>query len=117
MEADEDLQDVIEKSREKAQRKAVNKLLREDGPSSRASPVTNEGRGRKKKGRPPKNPVVDDYEPSASGVGKRKRGPKATSVTPSIADDDDEGRDSVRRTEFEWQRGMLMLSNFRNAAR
>lgn len=93
MEADEDLHEVIEKSREKAQRKAVNKLLREDGPSSRASPATDEGRARKKKGRPPKNPVVDDYEPSGSG--KRKRSSKAASVTPSIADDDDDGRDSV----------------------
>ena len=95
MEADEDLQDVIERSREKVARKAVNKLIRDDGPSSRSSPAIDEGRNRKKKGRPPKNPVIEDYEPSGSN-GKRKRGIKAASVTPSIAaDDDDNGRDSV----------------------
>ena len=72
--------------------------MREDGPSSRASPATDEGRSRKKKGRPPKTVVVDDYEPSVNG--KRKRGSKAASVTPSIADDDDDGRDSVRSFIF-----------------
>jgi hypothetical protein len=38
---------------------------------------------------------VPDYEPSPAN-GKRKRGMKSLSVTPSVVDDDDDDRDSVR---------------------
>jgi hypothetical protein len=56
------------------------------GLSSTASPVIDVGHACKKKCRPLKNLVVDDYEPSGSG--KRERGSKVSSVTPSIVDDD-----------------------------
>lgn len=94
LEADEDIHDVMEKSREKFQRRTVNKLIREDGPSSRNSPAVDEGRARKKKGRPLKG-SIDEYDASPILNGKRKRVPKAASVTPSVVDDDDDSRDSV----------------------
>ena len=93
------MQDIIEKSREKAQRRAASKLMRDsEGQSSRNSPAIEEPKVKKKKGRPPKNPVEVDYEPSpsASSNGKRKRAIKASSVTPSLNGDDDDSRDSVR---------------------
>ena len=93
LEDDEDLDEVIAKARDKNQRRAANKLLREsEGQSSRNSPAVEEPK-RKKKGRPPKNPV-EDYEPISNG--KRKRPGKAASVTPSVVGDDDESRDAVR---------------------
>ena len=57
------MDEVLEKAREKSQRRAANKLLREsEGQSSRNSPAVEETRGRKKKGRPPKNPQPEvDY--------------------------------------------------------
>ena len=63
LEGEEDLDEVLEKAREKSQRRAANKLLREsEGQSSRNSPAVEETRGRKKKGRPPKNPQPEvDY--------------------------------------------------------
>lgn len=65
-----------------------------EGQSSRNSPAIEETRNRKKKGRPPKNPVVEvDYDLPVNG--KRKRVGKAASVTPSVIDDDDDIRDSV----------------------
>ncbi|KAI5119788.1 hypothetical protein M0805_006586 [Coniferiporia weirii] len=95
LEGEEDIQEVIEKTREKSQRRAASKLLRDsEGQSSRNSPAVEETRGRKKKGRPPKN-VEAEYEPLVNG--KRKRGNKAASVTPSVIEDDDESRDSKRR--------------------
>ena len=94
LEGEEDLQEVIERSREKANRRAASKILRDsDAQSSRNSPAVEETRGRKKKGRPPKNPVEIDFDLPING--KRKRAGKAASVTPSIVDDDDDSRDSV----------------------
>lgn len=97
LEGEEDLDEVLEKAREKSQRRAANKLLREsEGQSSRNSPAVEETRGRKKKGRPPKNPQPEvDYDSPSIANGKRKRVGKPVSVTPSIADDDEETRDSV----------------------
>lgn len=93
LEDDEDLDEVIAKARDKTQRRTANRLLRDsEGQSSRNSPAAEEPK-RKKKGRPPKNPV-EDYE--ALSNGKRKRVGKAPSVTPSIAGDDEEARDAVR---------------------
>ena len=93
LEGEEDFQDVLERSREKAQRRTANKLMRDsEGQSSRNSPAVDDGRGRKKKGRPPKN-AETDFEPSGSN-GKRKRG-KAASVTPSVIDEEEDSRDAV----------------------
>ena len=96
MENEEDIQDVLEKSREKVQRRAASKIMRDsEGQSSRNSPVIEEPvpKGRKKKGRPPKNAVEPEYDTPVNG--KRKRGGKAVSVTPSL-NGDDEDRDAVR---------------------
>lgn len=93
LEGEEDIEDVIEKNREKTQRRAANKLVRESEQSSRNSPAGEDGRGRKgKKGK--KAAIEPELEPLLLN-GKRKRGGKAISVTPSINDDDDEPRDSV----------------------
>jgi hypothetical protein len=43
LEAGEDMLEIIVKSRLKAQCKAINKLLCEEGQLSRASPATDEG--------------------------------------------------------------------------
>ena len=88
--------DIIEKSREKAKRRAESKLMRDspEGQSSRNSPALEELKGKREKGRPPKNPVEADYEPALSN-GKRKRYGKTMSVTPSLGGDDDD-RDLVR---------------------
>ncbi|KAI3622262.1 rsc complex subunit [Moniliophthora roreri] len=100
LEEGEDLEELSLQKRERKERRATNKLLRDAEASGRGTPISEpeagpSGRGRKKKGRPPKNPV----EESPIVVGKRKRGGmKSMSVTPSIAEDDDEDdRDQKRR--------------------
>ena len=95
LEGEEDLQDVVERAREKNQRRAASKLLREsEGQSSRGSPAIEE-RGRKgKKGR------KVDLEASPLPNGKRKRGNKAASVTPSLNEDDEDSRDQVSNNEI-----------------
>ncbi|TDL15839.1 SNF2-family ATP dependent chromatin remodeling factor snf21 [Rickenella mellea] len=95
LEGEEDIQEVIERKRETTSRKATNRLTIRDGEglsSSRGSPAGDETpRGRKgKKGKSKEA----DYEPVTNG--KRKRVPKAPSVTPSLIDED-EGHDSKRR--------------------
>ena len=65
--------------------------MREGEASSRNSPAINidPSTGKKKKGRPPKNresAIEPDFDSTPNG--KRKRGGKPVSVTPSIADED-----------------------------
>lgn len=109
LEGEEDIQDVIERSREKASRRGTSRMVRDsEGVSSRNSPAVGvtEEKPKKKKGRPPKNAnaqasqsanqsVFEDFDGSVNG--KRKRGGKPVSVTPSIADDDldDDMRENV----------------------
>lgn len=88
LEDGEDLQDLQDRSR----RRATNKLLNDA--SARGTPASDaDSRGRKgKKGKSKMN--APDYEPSPSS-GKRKRGVKDMSVTPSVNDDDDDDRNMV----------------------
>lgn len=91
------MQDLVDRSRDKKERRATNKLLKDAGASGRGTPISDtDSRGRKgKKGKSKMN----DYEPAPVG-GKRKRGMKSMSVTPSINGDDDDDRDSVRSLYF-----------------
>lgn len=92
LEDGEDLQELKEKTREKKERRATNKLIKDAEVSNRGTPASDtESRGRR--GRKAKGKASD--EPAAGS--KRKRGAmKSMSVTPSVADDDDDDeRDQV----------------------
>lgn len=94
MEDGDDLQELKEKTREKKERRATNKLLKDAESSNRGTPASDtESRGRR--GRKAKSKASND-EPAAGS--KRKRGAmKSMSVTPSVAEDDEEDeRDQVR---------------------
>ncbi|PCH33114.1 hypothetical protein WOLCODRAFT_21769 [Wolfiporia cocos MD-104 SS10] len=93
LEEGEDLQELQERTREKKERRAVNKMMKEV--DSLGSPSADYDTPRGRKGRKSKGKATDmDAGPSSS---KRKRGGKAMSVTPSLQDDDDDDRDSKRR--------------------
>lgn len=96
MEDGEDIQELSERNRERKDKRAANKLVREA--ESRGSPALEVetprgGRKTTKKGKAKADPVFDATPLS----GKRKRGGmKSMSVTPSINnDEDDEERDFV----------------------
>ena len=92
LEGGEDVQELADRAREKKERRAQNKLLRDTEASGRNTPASDsvDGRGRKpKKGKAKAN---NDYGPAAGS--KRKRGLKSMSATPDI-DDDDDDHDSV----------------------
>jgi|ERR1700722_17588773 len=95
LEDGEDLQELVERTRDKKDRRVINKLLRETETSGRGTPISDtESRGRKgKKGKGKMN--APDYEPVLPAGSKRKRGGKSLSVTPSVNDDDDDDRDQV----------------------
>lgn len=95
LEDGEDLQELAERARDKKDRRATNKLLRDTETSGRGTPISDtESRGRKsKKGKSKMN--APDFDPALSVGSKRKRGVKSLSVTPSINDDDDEEHDPV----------------------
>lgn len=80
---------MSERAREKKERKPNNKHLKEAEASIRGTPVSDvDSRGRKsKKG---KNKIDEGMAGS-----KRKRGQKSMSVTPSVADDEEEDHDPV----------------------
>jgi len=96
LEDGEDLDEFAVRSRDKKDKRATNKLLKDAEASGRGTPISDtDSRGRKsKKGKSKMN--APDYEPSPAN-GKRKRGMKSLSVTPSVNDDDDDDRDSKRR--------------------
>lgn len=84
LEDGEDIQELAERARDKKDRRAQNKLLKEG--SARNTPASDviDGRGRKpKKGKAKAN----DFDGAGS---KRKRGMKSMSATPEIDDDDDD---------------------------
>jgi len=95
LEEGEDLHELTERAKDKKDRRATNKLLKDTDVSGRATPNSDtEVRSRKvKKGKGKMN--APDYEPTPGA--KRKRGLKSMSVTPSVHDDDDEERDMKRR--------------------
>ena len=93
LEEGEDLQELSERARANKERRAANKLLKEV--DSRNSPAFDEETPRSRKVKKGKSRAIDviyDGTPSSS---KRKRG-KAMSVTPSVVDDEDDDRDTVR---------------------
>lgn len=91
LEEGEDIQELSERAKDKKERRAHNKLLKEDSArNTPSSDVVVDGRGRKpKKGKAKAN----DYE-SGTGSSKRKRGIKSLSASPD-ADDDDDDHDTV----------------------
>ncbi|KAJ3751098.1 SNF2-family ATP dependent chromatin remodeling factor snf21 [Lentinula detonsa] len=96
LEDGEDLQELTDKTRERKERRATNKLLRETEASNRGTPASDtESRGRR--GRKAKSKLNNDE--SAVGSKRKRGGMKSMSVTPSIADDDDDDdeRDQKRR--------------------
>jgi ATP-dependent helicase STH1/SNF2 len=97
LEEGEDIQELAERVRDKKERRLNNKFLAAAETSGRGTPASDVeagGRGRKgKKGKAKMTPPDYDLTPT----GKRKRGVKSTSVTPSINDDDDDDtRETVR---------------------
>ena len=94
LEEGEDLHELTERAKDKKERRATNKLLKDADVSGRATPNSDtEVRSRKvKKGKGKMN--APDYEPTPGA--KRKCGLKSMSVTPSVHDDDDDERDMVR---------------------
>jgi len=95
LEDGEDLQDLVDRSRDKKDRRFANKLLKDHDASGRGTPISDtDSRGRKaKKGKSKMNGM--DYDSPVGG--KRKRGMKSMSVTPSVDEGDDDDRDSKRR--------------------
>lgn len=88
----EDLQELADRTRGKKERRATNKILKESETPGRSTPASEtDGRGRKARKGKAKMP---EYEPPAA-AGKRKRGMKSMSVTPSVNEEDEEDRDSV----------------------
>jgi ATP-dependent helicase STH1/SNF2 len=108
LEEGEDLQELAERARDKKDRRAMNKLLRETETSGRGTPISDtESRGRKgKKGKNKMN--APDYEPVVPIGNKRKRGVKSLSVTPSINEEDDEDRDQVFSDVFRLRFGVQL---------
>ncbi|KZT24683.1 hypothetical protein NEOLEDRAFT_1134735 [Neolentinus lepideus HHB14362 ss-1] len=95
LEDGEDIQEIAERNREKKDRRATNKLLRETEASGAATPISDSG-SRGRGGRKGKSKLAElDFDTPASG--KRKRGMKSMSVTPSINDEDDDDREAKRR--------------------
>ena len=93
MEDGEDLQELVDRACGKKERHAANKLLKETDTPGRSTPASEVGVGRKgKKGKG--KMTANDYD-TPGVAGKRKRGMKSMSVTPSVIDDDDDERDMV----------------------
>ncbi|KAG6902971.1 hypothetical protein C0995_008544 [Termitomyces sp. Mi166 len=85
LEEGEDIQELSERTRDRKDRRAANKLLREADASNRGTPASDvDSRRKSKKGKS----KASDYEPNTGS--KRKRGQKSMSVTPSINGDDDD---------------------------
>ncbi|KAI0641156.1 SNF2 family N-terminal domain-containing protein [Trametes meyenii] len=93
LEEGEDIQELSERAREKKERRATNKLLKQTDSNGSPAPEYDTPRSRKssKKGK-----SKADLDPATVPSSKRKRG-GGTSVTPSIIDDEEEERDPKRR--------------------
>lgn len=95
MEEGEDLSELTDRARDKKERRATNKLLKDAEASGRATPASDSDsrgrpKGKKGKGRLP----IPDYEAVLPVGSKRKRG--KVSVTPSVNDEEeDEEREQV----------------------
>lgn len=91
--------ELAERAREKKDRRAAKLRESESGVATPSS----EGRGRGRKGKA--KAIEQDFDTPTSG--KRKRNQiKQMSVTPSVPDDEEEKRDSVRISSL---RNILLL--------
>jgi ATP-dependent helicase STH1/SNF2 len=94
LEEGEDMDALTERTRGRKERRATNKLLKDAEASGRATPASDDSRGgrKNKKGKAKMN--MPDFD-LVNSNGKRRRGVKSMSVTPSINDEDDEEREQV----------------------
>ncbi|KAI6028981.1 SNF2 family N-terminal domain-containing protein, partial [Pisolithus marmoratus] len=88
----EDLQELADRTRGKKERRLANRLLKESETPGRSTPASETGGRKNKKGKG----KAPEYDPPAA-AGKRKRGNKAMSATPSINEEEEDDRDSKRR--------------------
>ncbi|KAI6022553.1 SNF2 family N-terminal domain-containing protein, partial [Pisolithus marmoratus] len=88
----EDLQELADRTRGKKERRLANRLLKESETPGRSTPASETGGRKNKKGKG----KAPEYDPPAA-AGKRKRGNKAMSATPSVNEEEDDDRDSKRR--------------------
>ena len=99
MEDGEDIQELSERAREKKERRAQNKILKEVEPIGSPGPDLETPRGGRKNNKKGKGKVAAtaDFDIGTPvGNSKRKRGNgKSTSMTPSLIDDEDDERDTV----------------------
>ena len=86
------MQELVDRARGKKERRAANKLLKESDTPGRSTPASDVGGGRR--GKKGKGKAVNDYDTPVPS-GKRKRGMKSMSVTPSVNEEDDDERDMV----------------------
>lgn len=86
------MQELVDRARGKKERRAANKLIKDSDTPGRGTPASDVGgrRGKKGKGKM----AANDYDTPVMS-GKRKRGMKSNSVTPSMNEDDDDERDMV----------------------
>ncbi|TBU43114.1 SNF2 family N-terminal domain-containing protein [Dichomitus squalens] len=99
LEEGEDLQELSERAREKKERRAQNKLLKDIDIVDSPGPDLDTPRGsRKNKKGKGKVPAADfDLGTPASSSKRKRGGGKSTSMTPSLIDDEDDERDTKRR--------------------
>ena len=99
MEEGEDIQELSERAREKKERRAQNKLIKEAESVGSPGPDLDTPRGGRKNNKKGKGKVAAaDFDIGTPvGNSKRKRGNgKSTSMTPSLVDvDEDDERDTV----------------------
>lgn len=97
LEEGEDVEELQDKARDKKERRAANKLLKEASASARGTPVAFDSDTKGRRGRKPKNKLPPpDFDLTPAG-NKRKRISKDVSLTPSVNGDDDDDRDQKRR--------------------
>jgi ATP-dependent helicase STH1/SNF2 len=115
LEDGEDLQELSERARDKKDRRSTSKFTKDTDISARGTPASDDTRNRKnnKKGKTKSG----DYETSLPAGSKRKRGTKSSSVTPSIADDEDEDHDQVRAPSGLQCSCLMMAHSKRNDAK
>lgn len=109
------MQELSERARDKKDRRSTSKFAKDNDISARGTPASDDIRNRKnnKKGKTKSG----DYETSLPAGSKRKRGTKSSSVTPSIADDEDEDHDQVRGPTGLKYSCLMMAHSNRNDAK
>ncbi|EIW65238.1 uncharacterized protein TRAVEDRAFT_68776 [Trametes versicolor FP-101664 SS1] len=94
LEEGEDIQELSERARDKKERRATSKLVRQAESIGSPAPEFETPRPRKssKKGK-----AKAELDVPASSSKRKRGGGKSTSMTPSIIEDDDDDRDAKRR--------------------